>query len=264
MSFWYDGTLFGDDSFGPAFVGDEGLRFGASVFTTMRVYETNLHHPWTQWQAHCDRLAYSIQSFSWKYPNWADIKKGCQHLKGRYLVLRITVFPDGREWITGRQVPTHLIQNQKTGITCWIAPAEYSRSLPAHKTGNYLACWLSRQQARACGADEAILTSPEGEWLETATGNLWGWANGQWFTPMTRRCLPGIMRHRLQQILVGSGQKVGTQKWDLERVISFEAIAYSNCVVQLLPIHTILNGTAKLEYDPSHEAIRALQQQLVP
>ncbi len=263
MSFWYDGTLFEDESCGPAFLGDEGLRFGASVFTTMRVYETSLSHPWTQWIAHCDRLTHSIQSFSWQHPSWTDIKRGCQHLKDRYPVLRITIFPDGREWIAGRQIPANLTHNQKTGVTCWIAPADYNRSLPTHKTGNYLACWLSRQQAQACGADEAILTSLEGEWLETATGNLWGRANGQWFTPMTHRCLPGIMRHRLQQILMGLGHEVGTQPWDLERVMSFEAIAYSNCVVQLLPIHTILNGAAKLEYDPNHEAIKALQQQLV-
>ncbi len=263
MTFWYDGTLFQKGGPAPAFVGDEALRFGASVFTTLRIYDANLSHPQTQWQAHCDRLTHSLQSFSWQPPNWTDIEIGCQHLTGRYSVLRITIFPNGKEWITGRSLPLNLTQSQKTGITCWVAPAEYTRSLPTHKTGNYLACWLSRQQAQTHGAHEAILTGSEGEWLETATGNLWGWANGQWFTPMTRQCLPGIMRHRLQKILMASGQTIGYQAWDAEQMMSFEAIAYSNCVVRLLPIHTILKGATKLEYDPNHDAIRALQRHLV-
>ena len=262
MSFWYNGALFEDDAEAPAFVGDEGLRFGASVFTTARVYDASLSDSRTQWIDHCDRLTHSLRAFRWPSPNWADIEQGCWHLKNRYPVLRITIFPDGREWITGRQLPVNLAQDQKNGVICWVAPAEYARSLPTHKTGNYLACWLARQQAQAHEAHEAILTSPGGEWLETATGNLWGWANGKWFTPITRSCLPGIMRSRLQQVLMESGQTVGTQAWNTEQVMRFEAIAYSNCAVQLLPIRTILNGTTKLEYDPNHDAIRTLQRHL--
>ena len=51
-----------------------------------------------------------------------------------------------------------------------------------HKTGNYLACWLAKNAgAKKVGAQEAILTSDQGEWLETSTGNLWGWkrSNGR-------------------------------------------------------------------------------------
>lgn len=260
-AFWYDGELFEKDA-RPAFIDDEGLRFGATVFTTLRVYGHSLDHPLTQWQAHRDRLTCSIQSFNWKPPQWSDVYQECELLKDRYPVLRITIFPDGREWITGRSLPKNLIHNQKNGVACWIAPADYARSLPAHKTGNYLACWLARQQARMQGAEEAILVSPTGEWLETATGNLWGWAKGQWLTPISRQCLPGIMRSQLQRILTASGQQVKPQAWDLEQVMGLEAIAYSNCVVQLLPIHTILSQGIKLEYDPKHPAIEALQRQI--
>lgn len=277
MTFWYDGTPFEAASlaFSSALINGEvngklngelngeGLRFGASVFTTLRVHGSSLDHPSTQWQAHRDRLAHSIQAFSWQRPSWTDIYKGCELLKERYSVLRIAIFPNGKEWITGRSLPPNLSQNQKTGIACWAAPAEYARSLPTHKTGNYLACWLARQQAQNHNAQEAILTSPNGEWLETATGNLWGWAKGEWFTPMSSQCLPGIMRNRIQEILMASGQPVETQAWDLERVMGFEAIAYSNCVVQLMPIHTILTETTKLEYDPNHDAVSALQHQLI-
>lgn len=238
------------------------LKFGASVFTTLRIYDSCLEHALTQWQAHCDRLTHSIQTFGWCLPNWTHIRRGCEQLKHHYPVLRITVFPDGREWITGRSLPNHLIQKGETGITCWLAPPTYTRSLPTHKTGNYLACWLARAQAQKQGADEAILTSAQGDWLETATGNLWGWHDGQWWTPRDKRCLPGIMGSYLRKILAEAGQPVNLQSWDKVHPHRFEAIAYSNCVVGLLPIHTIICENTRLEYDSQHEKIKALQGQI--
>jgi len=276
--FWYDGQLF-DDS--PSNTGADdipngplshppfdtaGLRFGASVFTTLRVYGQRLDHPMTQWQAHCDRLKNSLTYFTWSEPDWSSIYVGCQLLKDHYPVLRITVFPDGKVWISGRSLPPNLDRQQQKGISAWLAPADYARSFPSHKTGNYLACWLARQAAQRHGAQEAILTNVNGDWLETATGNLWGWADGQWWSPLSqqigRQCLPGIMRQRILYLLTEFDQPVNSQHWDKSTWSRFEAIAYSNCVVQLLPIHTILLGRTTLEYNPQHASLKALQQRL--
>ncbi len=250
------------------------LRFGASVFTTMRVYDQCLEDVRSQYAAHCDRLAQSIRAFGWQSPDWSSIHTGCQQLKHRYQVLRITLFPDGSEWITGRSLPPRLAQQQQVGVACWLAPPTYARSLPAHKTGNYLACLLARQRAQTLGAQEAILTNEQGDWLETSTGNLWGWANGQWWTPSASfdgaqcdgsqpwgsQCLPGLMRKRLQQALAADHHIVNGQPWSQFVRLDFEAIAYSNCVVELVPIHTIFNEHTTLEYDPQHKSLKALRQ----
>ncbi len=265
MTFWYGGDLFEENALSDTQLfplDGAGLRFGATVFTTLRVYGENLHYPLTQWQGHCDRLTRSIQQFGWTSPHWPSVYQGCQQLKSRYPILRITLFPDGREWITGRALPPQLTAQQQTGVTCWVAPPDYARSLPAHKTGNYLACWLAQQQAQRHGARDAILTSAQGDWLETTTGNLWGWAKGQWWTPIGNQCLPGLMRTQLIQVLAAAGQSVSCQLWTPEQVMGFEAIAYSNCAVQLLPIHTILNGATTLEYNSQHASIKALQERL--
>lgn len=282
MAFWYDGDLFDDESVaagdasarqsvsraGGQSVSQKvpldnvGLRFGATVFTTLRVYGGDLNHPFTQWQGHCDRLKQSFQKFGWFAPNWSAIQQGCQQLQRQYPLLRVTLFPDGREWITGRDLPSQLAIQQQQGVACWVAPADYARSLPTHKTGNYLACWLARQQAQTQGAHEAILTNRQGDWLETSTGNLWGWAHGQWWTPRGDQCLPGIMQARLQRLLAAAGQRVSCVAWSNLQLVDFEAIAYSNCAVEFLPIHTILDGTTKLEYNPQHASIKALQKQL--
>lgn len=261
--FWYDGELTRTERTSPHKPSDEAaFKFGATVFTTLRVYGQDLAHELTQWEAHCDRLAHSIQTFGWVSPDWASIRDGCEHLKSHYPVLRITVFPDGREWITGRSLPKNLLQKTEKGITCWLAPPTYGRSLPTHKTGNYLACWLARCEAQKQGAEEAILTSPEGHWLETSTGNLWGWADQRWWTPNYQRCLPGIMSTYLRKILAQAGQPVTRQSWDKTQPHRFEAIAYSNCVVGLIPIHTIIHENTRLEYDSQHERIKGLQSQL--
>ncbi|MEL7070362.1 MAG: aminotransferase class IV [Cyanobacteria bacterium J06581_3] len=267
---WYNGALITDSlttgSSVEKLLDDPGLRFGASVFTTLRVYANCLEDPRSQWQAHCDRLIHSIKAFQWRSPNWPAIYKGAEQLKKHYPILRITLFPDGKEWITGRSLPPQLSRQQQLGITCWIAPPTYTRSLPAHKTGNYLACQLARQQAQAHGAQEAILTSLDGHALETTTGNLWGWAAGQWWTPVSTQagyeCLPGLMRERMWQLLTRQGTTVNTQKWTPARLRSFEAIAYSNCVVELLPIHTVLQGTQQISFDPHHHKLRSLLQQI--
>jgi branched-subunit amino acid aminotransferase/4-amino-4-deoxychorismate lyase len=268
MRAWYDGHLFEDGHLMMP-PDNAGLKFGATVFTTLQVHHQDLDHPLTQWQAHCDRLAHSIQQFSWLPPDWSAIYTGAQQLMTHHPILRITIFPDGREWIVGRSLLDQLTHHQQTGVTCWVAPPHYARSLPTHKTGNYLACWLARQQAQSHGAQEAILINVSGDWLETSTGNLWGWRSEKsesekngWYSPVHEHCLPGIMRSFLENLLAESGQPVSHQPWSPQRLRSFEALAYSNCAVGLLPIHTILDGAATLEYNPHHPRIKALQQQL--
>ncbi|MEO1621796.1 MAG: aminotransferase class IV [Cyanobacteria bacterium J06632_3] len=265
--FWYDGQLYESEVDDVAGFDTAAVRFGASVFTTLRVYDGSLDHPMTQWQGHCDRLTQSLTHFKWPIPHWPAVHEGCQVLKAHYPVLRITVFSDGKAWVTGRELPADLANHQQKGITAWLAPADYTRSFPEHKTGNYLACWLARQAAQRQGADEAILTNAQGDWLETATGNLWGWVNGQWWTPagtsLGNQCLPGLMRQRILYLLAEMGHTVNLAPWPQLTWSQFDAIAYSNCVVQLLPIHTILFEHTTLEYDSQHASLKALQQLII-
>lgn len=267
--FWYEGSLYDSAietanplTFDDSSASTAALKFGASVFTTLRVRDQDLDYPSTYWQAHCDRLSRSIQAFHWTLPSWASVREGCAQLAQHYPVLRITIFSDGREWITGRSLPLNLCQKAESGIASWLAPPTFARSLPTHKTGNYLACWLAREEAQRQGAQEAVLTGLKGDWLETATGNLWGWDGQQWWSPDDGRCLPGIMSGALRKILMQSGQPVISHKWSAEQVRRFEAIAYSNCVVGLIPIHTIIAENTRLEYNSQHERLKALQSQV--
>ncbi|HEY9798295.1 MAG TPA: aminotransferase class IV [Leptolyngbyaceae cyanobacterium] len=258
--FWYNGQLIQADTLELA-IDEPGLLYGATVFTTLRVYHQSLDSPLTNWKAHCDRLLSSLQAFGWQLPDWERLRGGAEMLSPSYPVLRITIFPDGREWITGRFLPSDLAQRQQLGIKAWLADApEYSRSLPTHKTGNYLSAWLALQTSNQLGAAEAILVDASGNWLETSTGNLWGWQDGGWWTPpLEAGILPGVMRSQLIDWLKKNGSAVREAPWDNKRVLDFEAITYTNSVIEVIPIHTVLNPHNPLTYEPFHRSLEQLR-----
>ncbi|BAT51770.1 Aminotransferase, class IV [Nostoc sp. NIES-3756] len=257
--FWYNGKLIDSQTI-ELDIYEPGLLYGATVFTTLRVYDGSLDSSLTNWQAHCDRLHSSLQYFAWEQPDWNHVREGAQQLLTHFPVLRITIFADGREWIMGRYLPQNLLELQKHGIACTLAESELYRSLPSHKTGNYLSAWIAKTNAAILNSQEAILVDTAGNWLETTTGNLWGWQNGRWWTPpLTAGILPGIGRSQLINWL-HQQQVVMEEVWTSELVNGFEAIAYTNSVVEVIPIHTVHQETESLQYDPYHPKLHKLRE----
>ena len=257
--FWYEGKLIEGKTLELS-LNEPGLLYGATVFTTLRVYDS-LDHPLTHWRAHCDRLASSLQIFGWSFPNWQRLRRGAEALLPHYRVLRMVIFADGREWITGRFLPEDLGERQQQGITAWVADEPLFRPLSNHKTGNYLGAWLAGQQAQKVGAKEAILIDPQGNWLETSTGNLWGWKNGCWYTPVEGEILPGIIRAQLLYWLQNRQIPVKQTVWSWDLVKEMETICYTNCVVEVVPIHTVSRQTLTVKpLHPKLEQLRAYFQ----
>ncbi len=243
MSYWYQGELI-DSPFLQIPYDDPALIYGASVFTTCRIYERLIDHPLTMWAAHCQRLVSNIQGLGWSAPQWSNVRAGVELMADTYPVVRITLFSDGRELIWGKSLPVDLGKKQQQGIEAEVV-AGFDRTLPQYKTGNYLAPWLARRQV----AQEAILVNAAGNWLETSTGNLWGWRDQTWYTPpLAAGILPGIMRTYLVKWLRTQGKIVDEGHWDEILVNQLTGIAYSNAVVQFIPIHTVLTATVKKTY----------------
>ncbi|MGB3695478.1 MAG: aminotransferase class IV [Spirulinaceae cyanobacterium] len=259
--YWYDGELISSNSIELS-LDNPGLLYGATVFTTLRIYQQSLEHPLTNWAAHWQRLHHAIKTVAWESPNWDNIKQGTKTLISHFPVLRITLFPDGKELITGRNLPEDLAKSQTQGVSAWLAAkGDYTRSLPNLKTGNYLAPWLALKEAQKLGAKEAILVDVKGNWLESSTGNLWGWKNGCWYTPPLKAgILSGTMRQQLLNWLEFSQQpKQTTTIWDKSFVQELEAIAYTNSVVEVIPIHTISRTQGDLKYNPHHLSLGQLK-----
>jgi len=255
--FFFDGQLIEVDSICLP-VNDPGFLYGATIFTTLRVYNQSLEHPLTNWEAHCDRTYNSIKTFGWVMPDWQRIKEEAQYLTNHYPVLRVTVFPDGKELILGRQLPADLEQKQRSGIAGkLIINNQNMRSLPLHKTGNYLTPFLCLNQAKKDGFQEAILTDKNGNFLETTTGNLWAYADECWFTPLlSEGILPGIAR---DVIIKNANFSIKQNVWTADFIAQIEAIAHSNSVIEIVPFHTISTQEKILNFDPLHPAIQLLK-----
>jgi 4-amino-4-deoxychorismate lyase len=262
--YWYDGQLIDKDTIELS-IRDSGLLYGATVFTTMRVYERELNHSLTNWNAHCDRLRQSLEAFSWQMPNWENLQKGANILSWHFHILRIAIFPDGRELITGRSLPEYLSDRQQNGITAWVAEGDlFERSQSIHKTGNYLGAMLALQAAQKLEAKEAILIDELGNWLETSTGNLWGYRDNCYWTPsLDSGILPGTARSNILKFLKNKEIPVYENIWTPDFVANLEAIAYSNCVVQIVPIVTVLDRTKKLSFNQSNNIFRQLNRESI-
>lgn len=258
--FWYTGSLIQSGTLELA-IDDPGFIYGATVFTTLRVYHDSLDHPLTNWAGHCERLQFSVKTFGWQPPDWHRLRQGAELMKENWPVLRMVIFPDGRELITGRILPADLANRQQDGIRAWLADSpDYARSLPAHKTGNYLPAWLALQTALKQGTQEAILVDSTGNWLESSTGNLWGWRDQQWWTPPTNTgILAGLMRSQIVNWLKQHQVPVREEPWSTQLVKEFEALAYTNSVMEIIPIHTVLAGTTQLTYNLHHPAFQQIR-----
>lgn len=259
VKYWFDGNQIEHDQISLP-IQEPGLIYGATVFTTLRIYGS-LDQTLTNWNGHCDRLKTSLDAFQWQHPDWQRLRSGAEWLALYYPVLRVVIFPDGREWITGRFPPQDLAQRQQKGITAWVASGEYGRSLPQFKTGNYLAPWIALQTAQRMNAQEAILTNTQGNWLETSTGTLWGWSHDRWWTPpISAGILPGLLRSQLISWLKCQNEEVIQEPWTKEVIRQFAAIAYTNCVMEVIPIHTILQGDTQQSYPSEHQGFQQLRQ----
>lgn len=254
--YWYCGESIGSQMINLD-ISDPGLLCGATVFTTLRSDAPDL------FELHCDRLRLSIADLGWDQPDWAQVRSGLECLMLDFPVLRVTIFPDGRELITGRDLPPNLATWQSEGVTAIIADRQLTRSLPHHKTGNYLAPWLALQQARNQNIQEAIFTNERGDWLETTTGNLWGYRDGCWYTPpLSAGILPGIARSQIMDLLNRENKPVIEIDWDREWARGLDSISYSNSVIHLIPINTVIAPVGKLRYEAKHPMMRWLIAEL--
>jgi branched-subunit amino acid aminotransferase/4-amino-4-deoxychorismate lyase len=258
--FWYDGAWRSGDQI-TLDITDPGLLYGATVFTTLRIYE-NLADARTAWAAHRSRLTQSLEEFGWTMPDWHLVETGIGQITDP--VVRVTIFPDGREFIVGRALPADLPQRQTQGIIAVIADHPIgARSLPHHKTGNYLTPWFGLHHARSIGAQETILTDTQGHWLETCTGSLWGWAEGIWYTPpVNAGILPGIRRDRIISGLRCQNREVLESPWTPALIDSFRLLAYSNCVVEIIPIVQVRSAAKIWEYPINPAVLAELQSGL--
>ena len=189
---------------------DRAFLYGDGLFETMVVWDGR---PF-RWEMHWDRLQRGMELLCLTLPFSkeevvAQVARVVEVNQARHAVLRLHVSRGvgARGYtppVAGQPVlvlSTHPLEPVAPGqpmswrlhmATLKLPPAQ---ALSGLKTSSKLWHVAARLEARAHGADEALLLSADGHLAEAAAGNLFWWAEGVLHTPpLSTGALPGITR----------------------------------------------------------------------
>jgi branched-subunit amino acid aminotransferase/4-amino-4-deoxychorismate lyase len=224
---WVDGQLArGADATLSVF--DRGARDGEGLFETVRVVDGR---PF-QWRRHLERLVLSAAELGFPVPAGpAELEEALEQVLAaeglRDAVARVTVtrgIPGARPtrstaWVEAEPLAGRLWEGTRRGDATLVrsrVPFHSPGWIGRHKTTSRIAWHLAREDARAAGADEALLVTPDGDALEGAVSNLFAVLGGVLITPPVEiGVLPGITRGWVLRVAASLG--VGTT----ERRIAF-------------------------------------------
>ena len=104
-----------------------------------------------------------------------------------------------------------------------------------------------RAQARASGADDALLLTCEGDVCETSVANVWALVDDVLITPpLERGCLPGIMRAVLIEELAALGLACRIERLELDRMARASELFLTSALIRLAPVQAVLGSDWKL------------------
>ena len=108
------------------------------------------------------------------------------------------------------------------------------------KTLAYLDNVLARAEARAAGADEAVMLNTRGEVACAAAGNLFWIDRGRLFTPaLDCGVLAGVIRARVIAAAAAQGVEVVEVRAGAEVLASADAVMVSNSLIGLRPVSAL-------------------------
>lgn len=141
--------------------------------------------------------------------------------------------------------PLHLPAPEvyERGVRAVVAALERvsARALdPSVKSGNYLNSILAVAEARARGADEAILCNPAGAIAEAAAANVFVVRAGRVQTPpLTAGILPGITRRRVLELCAQAGLAADEVDLAPEALRGADEAFLTSSIRGLVPVTTV-------------------------
>ena len=247
---WIDGRLVrGADATVSLF--DRGVREGGGIFETFRVHGGR---PFL-WARHLERLVLAAAELGFPVPPSPDTLRAAldQVLEANALadaVARITVtrgIAGGRPvrsgcWVEAEPVAHRLWRGTRTGEGAAILSRQpfAPGTLGRYKTTSRLAYTLAADEARAAGADEAILLTRQGEVLEGSASNVFLHVDGQIATPSHHTgILAGITRAFVLHACYDMGFALRTSAVWRDELFIADEVFLTNAVQGVVPIVAI-------------------------
>jgi branched-chain amino acid aminotransferase len=131
------------------------------------------------------------------------------------------------------------------------------RSLnPAFKTGNYLNNILCLREAKAQGADDALILDLDGDVTELTTSNFFIVKKGEvWTAPLDVGILDGITRRYLIQVAQALGLTVHEKRFTLADVLSADEAFVSSTLKGAMPVWQVNGQVIREGYGEINAAV---------
>jgi len=233
---------------------DHGFLYGYGLFETMRAYSGHIF----RLEQHLRRLATAAETISLPLGK-VDLKEAC------YATLRANKLADARIRLTisigcGAAAPDLPPLSQPTifivatgynppppekyenGYRAVISSIRQNSLSPLSrlKSASYLNQVLARKEARAAGADEAVLLNESGFLCEGSTSNVFLVKEEMLITPgIESGCLPGITRQTVIEIASAIGVTVVQREVRLDELYQADDAFITNSLLELMPLADI-------------------------
>ena len=232
---------------------DRGLLLGDGLFETLLAVDGDLPHL----TAHLERMAAGCAVLGLPFDRDAAERLVLQAAPavGRFAVrLTLTAGSGGRGLdrpaaplprLFATAAPSAPVTAPATAI---VAATRRNVGSPASrlKTLSYLDYVLARAEARAAGADEAVMLNNRGEIACAGAANLFWIEGGRLFTPrLDCGALAGITRARLM-----AAERVEAVAVGVEALDRAEAVFLSNSLIGLRPLSRLVTPLGERTYAP--------------
>jgi branched-chain amino acid aminotransferase len=231
---------------------DRGFRGGEGVFETLRAYGD---HPF-RLAAHLDRavagaaeLGFELDRDELASAIVTTARANLPAVGGADSAVRLTtsagrVDPDSP--FPGSHVgpPTVVVTSHRLAtdrpLVATAVPVPLARELPHVKAVSYLVALTARRRARELGADEALLTTPDGRVLEGATSNVFAVRDARLLTPpVAAGLLAGVTRGVVLEVARNLGLEVEERAFTVSELGSADEAFLTATTREVVPLVAI-------------------------
>lgn len=231
-------------------IDDLGFLYGAACFETMRAFDGVVF----RLDRHFARLAGGLDALGIVPPSMRALTHAiAATLAANELTsarIRLTVSAGrgaGRPDLSQAGPPTVLVVAESppppappARLIVSTQRVDPHRPLANAKTANYLASLLALAEARAVGADDALLLGGTGDAVEAATANLFAVVGGVLLTPpLAAGPLPGVTREAVIECAASLGLRIQEQPLPRAVLASADEVFLTSSVVGIRAVAVI-------------------------
>jgi len=232
---------------------DHGFLYGYGLFETMRAYNGSIF----RLDRHLARLHRSAQTLAIAFqPDSFDLQKACYDiLEANKLAearLRLTLSagegdmtpnPDTCNRVTVFIAARRLVplppESYQSGFRASLSSLRRNSQSPLSrlKSTCYLENVLARQEARAAGADEALMLNERGLVAEGSISNIFLVKGRLLLTPSVESgALPGITREVVLELAPSLGLEAIEREVPLAELVEAEEAFLTNSILEIMPL----------------------------